>query len=250
MTTNIGNLEATVEVDVSKAERAVKSITRDLKALEQQRDALKSSPVKADVERATEIDRTISSVKQLRDGMKQLSGTKATPTVDTGKLSGDVSKAERELKKLDKADVTIDLDADAAGLQAGLAQASNATKGWKAKADDETTVEPTVDDDQLQSGLDGALGKVTKWAAAVGVAFSAADFAKDVTQAGMEFQSQLNTMKAVSSASAEQLAAVTERARELGSSADLTATSASDAAGAMTELAKGCLLYTSDAADE
>lgn len=239
MTTNIGNLEATVEVDVSKAERAIKSITRDLKALEQQRDALKSSPIKADVQRATEIDRTISSVKQLQNGMKQLSGTKATPTVDTGKLSGDVSKAERELKKLDKADVTIDLDADAAGLQAGLAQASNATKGWKAKADDETTVEPTVDDDQLQSGLDGALGKVTKWAAAVGVAFSAADFAKDVTQAGMEFQSQLNTMKAVSSASAEQLAAVTERARELGSSADLTATSASDAAGAMTELAKG-----------
>ncbi|MFI7168179.1 phage tail tape measure protein [Rhodococcoides fascians] len=61
----------------------------------------------------------------------------------------------------------------------------------------------------------------------------------EVISAGNDFTTELNTMQAVSSATAEQMALVSERAKQLGNDIDLPNTSASDAAAAMTELAKG-----------
>lgn len=92
---------------------------------------------------------------------------------------------------------------------------------------------------KMEAGLKGALGAAGKLGAALGVAAGGAEMAKTVVQVGQEFESQLNTMRAVSQATGEQLEAVTQRARELGNDTSLTATSASDAAAAMTELAKG-----------
>ena len=92
---------------------------------------------------------------------------------------------------------------------------------------------------KMEAGLKGALGAAGKLGAALGVAAGGAEMAKTVVQVGQEFESQLNTMRAVSQATGEQLEAVTARARELGNDTSLTATSASDAAAAMTELAKG-----------
>lgn len=92
---------------------------------------------------------------------------------------------------------------------------------------------------KLESGLNGALATAGKWGAAFGVALGAADAAKAITSVGMEFDSTMNNMAAVSQATSEQLDAVRAHARELGTDASLTATSANDAAAAMTELAKG-----------
>lgn len=92
---------------------------------------------------------------------------------------------------------------------------------------------------KMEAGLKGALGAAGKLGAAMGVALGGAEMAKTVVTVGQEFESQLNTMRAVSQATGEQLEAVTQRARELGNDTSLTATSASDAAAAMTELAKG-----------
>jgi len=92
---------------------------------------------------------------------------------------------------------------------------------------------------KMEAGLKGALGAAGKLGAALGVAAGGAEMAKTVISVGQEFESQLNTMRAVSQATGEQLEAVTQRARELGNDTSLTATSASDAAAAMTELAKG-----------
>lgn len=56
-----------------------------------------------------------------------------------------------------------------------------------------------------------------------------------------EFEAALNTFQAVSSATAKQMEAVSDRAKELGNDLTLPGTSAKDAALAMTELAKGGL---------
>ncbi|ALA68451.1 phage tail tape measure protein [Corynebacterium lactis] len=92
---------------------------------------------------------------------------------------------------------------------------------------------------KLESGLGGALGTAGKIGAALGVAIGGAEMSRQIIQVGMDFESQMNTMSAVSQATGTQLDAVAAKARELGSDTSLTATSASDAAAAMTELAKG-----------
>ena len=92
---------------------------------------------------------------------------------------------------------------------------------------------------KMESGLQGGLGKARSFAAQLGLLFGAAELAKGVVGLGVEFESQMNTMSAVSQATGTQLDAVAAKARELGNDTSLTATSASDAAAAMTELAKG-----------
>lgn len=78
------------------------------------------------------------------------------------------------------------------------------------------------------SGLKGVLG--------VG-AFAAAG--KKILELGNDYTNSMNIMAAVSGATDTQLAAVSERAKQLGVDVTLPATSASDAALAMSELAKG-----------
>ncbi|NNG36947.1 phage tail tape measure protein [Nakamurella aerolata] len=62
---------------------------------------------------------------------------------------------------------------------------------------------------------------------------------KSTVKAGADFQSSLNEMGAVSQATAQQMAQVSETARQLGNDVSLPGTSAATAAAAMTELAKG-----------
>lgn len=92
---------------------------------------------------------------------------------------------------------------------------------------------------KLEAGLRGSLGTATKIGASIGAALGGAATVKSIATLGVEFDKQMNTMAAVSQATGDQLDAVSAKARELGKSADLTATSAGDAAAAMTELVKG-----------
>ncbi|MDO4630880.1 MAG: phage tail tape measure protein [Corynebacterium sp.] len=102
-------------------------------------------------------------------------------------------------------------------------------------------VEPDVKGfpQKLQSSLGPAIGVATKIGAGIGLALGGAALGGEIVKVGTDFQSQLNTMKAVSQATAAEMDQITQKARELGSDASLTATSAGDAAAAMTELAKG-----------
>lgn len=93
----------------------------------------------------------------------------------------------------------------------------------------------------LESSLGSALGIAGKLGAGIGVALGLGSVASDIVSVGTEYQSQLNTMAAVSQATAGQMDAVRAKARELGNDISLTGTSASDAAAAMTELAKNGL---------
>lgn len=81
-------------------------------------------------------------------------------------------------------------------------------------------------------GMLGAVG-ITAGIATVGAAM------KSAISSGMDFTNSLNTMKAVSGATDQQLAAVSARARQLGTDNQLAATSSVDAAQAMLELSKG-----------
>lgn len=83
--------------------------------------------------------------------------------------------------------------------------------------------------------LSGVAGMVGLGAAVggVGAAFN------DMIKTGMAYRSELNTMNAVSGATASQMQQVADAAKQLGNDTDLANTSAGDAAAAMTELAKG-----------
>src|SRR6478752_3344990 len=61
----------------------------------------------------------------------------------------------------------------------------------------------------------------------------------DTIKAGADYQTTLNIMGAVSGATADQMAQVSQKARELGKDIAIPGASATDAAKAMTELAKG-----------
>lgn len=87
----------------------------------------------------------------------------------------------------------------------------------------------------LNRGLSGAL----KIGASFGVAFGAATAFSEIITLGNDLTNTLNTMQSVSSATASEMAAVSDRAKELGNDISLSNTSATDAAAAMTELAKG-----------
>ncbi|WP_418346165.1 phage tail tape measure protein [Rhodococcus pyridinivorans] len=92
---------------------------------------------------------------------------------------------------------------------------------------------------RLEAGTKGALGIASKIGSALGLAIGAGAVGKAVIDLGNSFTTELNTLQAVSSATAEQLEAVKNAAMGLGNDNALADTSAVDAAAAMTELAKG-----------
>lgn len=209
MSLNLGTLEASIAVDTTKAERSLKTLEGKLAQTEVQLGKLEKGKTTVDVQSGKGLDEAKRKAADLGRALDEVSGKRTTVGVDAG------------------------------GVKRGLSEAESAVRGFKQRADQEATITPDVDPGEFNNKLDGLVGKVTKAAAAMGVAFSAFDFAKNVTVAGREFQAEMNTLNAVTGASAQQLAAVQAKARELGSATDLTATSASDAAAAMTELAKG-----------
>ncbi|UGQ59880.1 phage tail tape measure protein [Rhodococcus pyridinivorans] len=91
----------------------------------------------------------------------------------------------------------------------------------------------------LEKGMKGAVGVATKIGGAIGAALGVSASMKAVLDLGNSFTNSINEMQAVSGATAAQLDAVREAAKGLGNDATIADTSATDAAAAMTELAKG-----------
>ncbi|MCM6778027.1 phage tail tape measure protein [Nocardia sp. CDC159] len=92
---------------------------------------------------------------------------------------------------------------------------------------------------KLRSGLAPAVGVAGAIGGALGLAIGGAAAFGQVIKIGNEFTTSLNTMKAVAGATADQMAQVSAKARQLGQDVSLPGTSANDAASAMLELAKG-----------
>lgn len=99
---------------------------------------------------------------------------------------------------------------------------------------------------KLESGLKGATGAAARVgkgiALALAVGTAAAGFGLSaIISKGIEYQSNLNEMQAVTQATAIQMQQIGKVAKDLGADMSLPATSAADAAAAMVELAKGGL---------
>lgn len=91
----------------------------------------------------------------------------------------------------------------------------------------------------IGTGLKGLGVAAAGFGIATGAAMVAAG--KSVIKLGIDYQNQLNTMQAVTHATDATMLQVAKTARDLGNDLTLPATSAADAAQAMTELAKGNL---------
>lgn len=90
------------------------------------------------------------------------------------------------------------------------------------------------------SGAMSAAGNAAQVGLSVGmIAFGAA--AISTIKIGVNYQNQLNMMQAVTHSTGVEMQQVAKKARDLGNDLSLPATSAGDAAQAMTELAKGNL---------
>lgn len=93
---------------------------------------------------------------------------------------------------------------------------------------------------KASTGLASTLGKGLGLAIAAGTGLAAVGL-KKALDVGIEYTNQLNTLQSVTQATGLQMAAVGNLAKTLGADLSLPATSAADAAAAMTELAKGGL---------
>lgn len=99
---------------------------------------------------------------------------------------------------------------------------------------------------KLESGLKSAAGLASTLGKGLGLAVAgsaavAAVGLKKALEIGVEYTNQLNTLQSVTQATGVQMAQVGNLAKQLGADMTLPATSAADAAAAMTELAKGGL---------
>lgn len=100
------------------------------------------------------------------------------------------------------------------------------------------------------AGIGSTLENLAKRATVAGATLTAtvtaplAAIANQALSSAMDYQSGLNVFRAVSGATAEQMAEVQQRAEALGADMQLPATSAADAAQAMIELSKAGLSVT------
>ncbi|MGX9669922.1 phage tail tape measure protein [Mycobacterium sp. HM-7] len=130
------------------------------------------------------------------------------------------------------------------------AQGSAAGSNFRARFNSAAQLAPRVNTSDL-AGQGSAAGRnfgerfsssaklaMTTLGLGAGVAGLAAQF-KQVMSVGMDWTRTMNTFTAVTGASADELKKAGDAARALGNDVSLPATSANDAAAAMTELAKG-----------
>ena len=92
---------------------------------------------------------------------------------------------------------------------------------------------------KLDAGLRGAMGKAAGIGAGIAAALGTAQMGKDILKLGMDLDTAMNNLRAVSGASTDQIDTMRQHAKELGQSTDLVGTSTTDAVTAMLELSRG-----------
>lgn len=174
--------------------------------------------------KAARADGKTGIVAKLERDLTSARKQSAKATERSVKAANDLAIARARVK-------TADINAEVAeGAQGAALAASGAAAG---KAAQKNAV--------FGKSLKGvaASAALTARSMAGGLGFAGVGMAlKGVVQAGMEFETNLNTMQAVSGATASQMRNVKQAARELGTDSSFVSTSAADAALAMTELAK------------
>lgn len=144
-------------------------------------------------------------------------GAKINPKIDSARLSSQGAAAGRGFGSRFSAAAKLDPRVDTSAL---AAQGTAAGRGFG---------------ERFSAGAKTALATV---GVGVGLAGLASQF-RQVLSVGMDWTNNMNTLTAVTGATADELKRAGDTARALGNDISLPATSANDAASAMTELAKG-----------
>lgn len=153
---------------------------------------------------------------------------------------------ERDIRKaFDHANRNAKLDPKVDSGKVGQ-QGANAGRSFGSRFSASAKLDPKVDTSKLGGQGESAgraFGEKFKTAlTAVGVGTVGALMAKqlkDALSVGLDWTNTMNTFQAVTSASTAEMDKASAAARQLGTDISLPATSANDAAAAMTELAKG-----------
>jgi len=240
------------EKQIQSAKQATEKTTRQVEAAEKNLQAVRQKG-KADVAKAE------ADVAKLRDSGKASTEalTAAEEKLKAVRARADFAAIAAENKLVDAREKSIDSAARVEAAEEKLAKA----KARALDASDNVISASQRYDAALQTSAGASVafasnaekmgaplaGVATKLkalapaaAGAVGI-FGAANFFGDAVTKGREFDTVLGTIKAVSGATAEEMAKVNEKAKELGKDSELAGTSQSSAAAAMLSLTKGGL---------
>nr|DAP78767.1 MAG TPA: minor tail protein [Bacteriophage sp.] len=240
------------EKQIQSAKQATEKTTRQVEAAEKNLQAVRQKG-KADVAKAE------ADVAKLRDSGKASTEalTAAEEKLKAVRARADFAAIAAENKLVDAREKSIDSAARVEAAEEKLAKA----KARALDASDNVISASQRYDTALQTSAGASVafaanaekmgaplaGVATKLkalapaaAGAVGI-FGAANFFGDAVTKGREFDTVLGTIKAVSGATAEEMAKVNEKAKELGKDSELAGTSQSSAAAAMLSLTKGGL---------
>lgn len=227
---DLGDLGFTIKVETREFERTIDQVEQKARQLDKSLEKTGNKRVNPKVE-TSGLDKVERSARKADSALDKTSGKKVAPQADTSgvdKVGTAASKASSDLDKVSSKKVTPQADSGP------LSKISTAAADASSKMGDAASSASKAD-----SAFATAAGSVAKFVGAAAGITSLSAAMGGIVKAGMDFQSQMNTLAAVSGATGSQLETVGNRARQLGTDASLTATSASDAAGAMTELAKG-----------
>jgi TP901 family phage tail tape measure protein len=240
------------EKQIQSAKQATEKTTRQVEAAEKNLQAVRQKG-KADVAKAE------ADVAKLRDSGKASTEvlTAAEEKLKAVRAKADFAAIAAENKLVDAREKSIDSAARVEAAEEKLAKA----KARALDASDNVISASQRYDAALQTSAGASVafasnvekmgaplaGIATKLkalapaaAGAVGI-FGAANFFGDAVTKGREFDTVLGAIKAVSGATAEEMAKVNEKAKELGKDSELAGTSQSSAAAAMLSLTKGGL---------
>lgn len=240
------------EKQIQSAKQATEKTTRQVEAAEKNLQAVRQKG-KADIAKAE------ADVAKLRDSGKASTEalTAAEEKLKAVRAKADSVAVAAENKLVDAREKSIDSAARVEAAEEKLAKA----KARALDASDNVISASQRYDTALQTSAGASVafaanaekmgtplaGIATKLkslapaaAGAVGV-FGAANFFGDAITKGREFDTVLGSIQAVSGATAEEMAKVNEKAKELGKDSELAGTSQSSAAAAMLSLTKGGL---------
>jgi TP901 family phage tail tape measure protein len=227
----VGRITAQLGLDDNGFTRGVTTAGRSMTQLGTQAKQAETSIAAAMKGAVSDVDRYAAKVAQARANQASAAAKaeKAERSLKSAQDSGNAQKA---------ADAEIRLEQARARLTTATQTTQEAVAGLSAANAEaaETSDGATESITNMGDSSDTTAGKLA--ALAIGAVGVGASFASVLT-IGMDFTTSLNTMQAVSGATAAQMKQVSDAARTLGSDIDLPGTSANDAAAAMTELAKG-----------
>lgn len=219
LNTALGKVNKKVDVTptgsekLEKASKAAEDLGKDL-------DEVSKKKPKISPEGTGKLTEATRSAKQLSSELDS-AGKKKPNIAPTG--TGQLDKAAGSAK----------------ALGSSLSGAAGAGRGLSVSSQPATELDRAAG---AGGRLKGALDSLGNVGALIGVGAAAGGVSAGLGAAlriGNDFTNELNTLSAVSGATADQMSQVSEKARQLGNDIDLPNTSASDAAAAMTELAKG-----------